>query len=462
MHAALRRLAWLVIVLGLNGLACNLDPAPVTPPTPAPQPVFCRDIVELDRPPRPADPVLYERAIIDYLSGGGAPTGLEGVLRDWGAITDQVGTVRATTDLTQDGYLDVVATFQTGPEGSPPAPGWLLVLACDRSGPAPTFRVAYGQATTPGADTGIPQVILLGDMTGDGQPELAFFVEHCPALACFREPAILTWDAGSGAFRSLTGSFEQYYHYRDPYGEIIRGFPLAGFEIADRTGDGPQEFTVIEGYLSQREAGPHRPATYIFAWNGSEYANPVVLYEPSLYLIHALRDADRMLTGGDLPEAIRLYTAALHDGEPVQAEPNGENPAAEATSPALSPWGGLIPTEETLQAEENTLNAYARYRLVLAYTADGAAEQARQTLRALQAELPWRLDDLPSYFTRLAEVFLSTYQSAPAGVDPLNMACLQVKAYAGRDLRPAYDYLSDPSYFGPALGDYTLDDLCPF
>ncbi len=462
MHTALRRLAWLVILLGLNGLACNLDPAPVTPATPIPQPVFCRDIADIPAPPRPADPVLYEAAIIDYLSSGGAPTGLEGVLRDWGAITDQAGTVRATTDLTQDGYLDVVVTFQNPTTaGESPAPGWLLVLACDRSDPAPTFRAVYGQATAPGADSGIPQVILLGDMTGDRQPELAFFVEHCAALACFREPAILTWEAGQGVFRSLTDTFEQYYRYRNPQGEIIRGFPLAGFEIADRTGDGPQEFTVIEGYLSQREAGPHRPATYIFAWNGTEYTDPVVLYEPSLYLIHALRDADRMLRGGDLPEAIRRYTAALHDGEPVEPDQAGEESTG-AITPALSPWGGLQPTEASLQAEETTLNAYARYRLVLAYTADNAIDQARQTLRELQVELPWRLDDVASYFTRLAEVFLSTYQSAPAGVDPLNMACIQVKGYAERDLRPAYNFLSDPVYFGPAQSNYTLDDLCPF
>ena len=186
-------------------------------------------------------------------------------------------------------------------------PGQLLVFGCDTSSGTPTYRTLYGQSTAPGTTTSMPQIIKLGDMTGDGQPEMAFYIERCTTLACFREPFIFTWDASRNGFRSLNNDFTAYYRYRDALGQIVPGFPLAGFEVQDLSGDGPQEFIVREGHITLREAGPHRPGTYIFTWNGTEYADPVVLYSPSGYLIHALRDADRLLKGGDLPEALRQY-----------------------------------------------------------------------------------------------------------------------------------------------------------
>lgn len=437
-----RLIAWLGTLLMGVMLACNMQQTPPPPPTSTPPPEFCHGFSDVTAYARPLTTVEYERRIADYLSAGGSPETLAAMLRQWDVIDDQHGSVNASQDFNQDGFLDVVVTLRFPTEITTlQPPGQMLVFSC--VSPSARYLAIYGLVTAQDGVTSMPQLVHLGDITGDGQPEIVFFTERCTTLACFRQPFILTWDPGDQIFRSLTNRFEEFYRYTDEQGARVHGFPFAGFEVRALAGNGPMEFIVQEGHISLREAGPHRPARYTWTWHGTEYTDPVVEYGESNYRIHALRDADRVLRAGDLPEAIRLYTNAYNNHE-------------------LITWGGIYPKQENHENEQAMLNAYNRYRLILAHAAarDG---QAQNLLTAMQRDIPWRTDSVPSYYTRLAELFLNSFLfGANPGVNPLHDACTTVKNVAVTQMPQTYQFLGDADYYGPALSDYTLDDLCPF
>ncbi len=434
------RVGWPVIMLALAVLACNIRQAPPPSPSPAPPPTFCRRFADIPLRPRPADAAAYQVAIADFLSDGGSPEALENMLRRWGVIDDQNGLVNADHDFDNDGFLDVVVALRHPPTGeAPQPPGQLLVFGCRNTDAR--YEILYGLASASDSATGMPQIGYLGDVTNDRLPEVFFYTERCTRLACFQEPYILSWHAGEGRFQPL-GEFEPAHPYLDDDGQPIPGFPFAQFRFEGLTGNGPAEFVVQEGHISQREAGPHRPARYIWTWRGAEYAHPIVEYDPSSYRIHALRDADRLLRVGDLDEAIRAYTEALLDR-------------------SLIPWGGPYPDPASYALEERMLDAYTRYRLVLAHAAAGDGE-AQPVFEIMQLLAPWPSDNPASPYTYLAQVFLQTLRNAE-GDDPLGQACAQVKRVAAApSFTPTYEFLGDPVYFGPTLGDYTVDDLCPY
>jgi hypothetical protein len=441
MGKSLRWIGWIVTLLAVAALACNMQRTPPPPPSPTPPPRFCRDFVSIPAYARPASPVEYENRIADYLSAGGSPEELAAMLREWGVL-DQYGVVNADNDFDLDRSLDVVVALRYPSEITAlQPPGQLLIFSC--FGQPLRYRTIYGLATAQDSPTSMPRVIHLGDITGDGQPEIVFYTERCTTLACFREPFILTWNPSENVFRSLSDRFDEFYYYTDENGARVPGFPFAGFEVRDLTGDGPDEFIVQEGDVSLREAGPYRPARYTWTWNGVEYADPVVEYGPSNYRIHALRDADRVLRAGDVDEAIRLYTDTYNNRD-------------------LIPWGGIYPKQENYDTEDAMLDAYNRYRLVLAHAAarDG---QAQNLLTALQRDLPWQLGNIPSYYTRLAEIFLNAFLFPAAdSADPLHDACTQVKSIAVTQMPQTFQFLGNRDYYGPALSNYTPDDLCPF
>ncbi len=437
-----RLVAWLGIVLTGVMLACNMQQTPPPPPTPTPPPDFCHAFSAVTPYARPVSTIEYEQRIAAYLSDGASPETLATMLRQWGVIDDQHGSVSAEQDFNLDGYLEVVVTlrYPTQTTALQP-PGQMLVFSCEN--PNARYHAVYGLSTAQDGTTSMPQIIHLGDITGDSQPDIVFYTERCTTLACFRQPFILTWEPNDQIFRSLTNRFAALYRYTDEAGARVHGFPFAGFEVRDLTGDGPLEFIVQEGHISLREAGPHRPARYTWTWHGVEYADPVVEYGASNYRIHALRDADRILRAGDLEEAIRLYTETYNNRE-------------------LITWGGIYPKQENHDNEQAMLDAYNRYRLILAHAAarDG---QAQDLLTALQRDIPWRTDSIPSYYTRLAEVFLNEFLfAANPGANPLHDACTIVKNLAVTQMPQTYQFLGNADYYGPALSDYTLDDLCPF
>lgn len=442
MHRALRPVGWLVLLSTLLGLACNMQQTPPPPPSPTPPPRFCREFVGIPDPPQPTAVVAYQQAIADFLSEGGSPDALETLLRRWGVIDDNRGTVNADYDFNSDGYRDVVISIRYPETTTLQPPGEMLVFGCQ--GPSGRYGVLHGLASAPEASTSFPQIGYLGDVTGDGRPEIFFYTERCTPVVCLQEPFILTWDPAADAFRTIHEQFTSLYHFTDDAGNILPGFPAAEFRFEDLTGDGPMEFIIEEWHTSSamREAGPIRQVRYTWTWNGSEYANPTRLASPSAFRIHAVREGDWLLQAGDVEEAIRAYNKTL-------------------TSRELVSWGGVNYSPENVAFEESMLDSYTRYRLVIAHAAARDGE-ARSELSTMQQLLPYTPGNVPSYYTRLAEIFLETFFSTGNNADPLSSACATIRDAAGRFFPESYTFLGDRAYFGSALDAYSVQDLCPF
>lgn len=467
MHRSTFNLLWTALMLLAVGAACHIATTPTPVPTPTPQ--FCREFVAIPDPVRPDSNqpyTIYQELIADYLSDGGSPDELERILRNWGLIDSDPNdpyapdTVSAADDLNGDNYKDIVVAFhypRTSTTMQPP--GQLLVFGCQASVDGVwRYSVLYGIATAPTATTSMPRLICIApedndcisDMNGDRQAEIAFYTEHCTTLACFRVPYIITWNAAAGNFRVLNEQFESLYRYTDENGQ---GFPNAGFRTR-AIGSGLREFIIDEGFIPNRQAGPQRPAIYTWTWRGAEFTQSTVDYLPTptaapagtptgepLYRIQLLREADLYLRGGDIEAAIDLYQRILDD----------------QTLPA---WGGIVRDEKNAADEENRLNNYTRYRLVLAHAAarDG---QDQAMLVIMRQQAAWDTEKPYTYYTRLAEIFLEVFYAPTTTGDPLQAACQAVRA-AAAVWSHTWEYLGDRTYFGPSVGTYSLEDLCPF
>ncbi|GAB4569063.1 MAG: hypothetical protein Kow0077_00970 [Anaerolineae bacterium] len=457
---------WLAGLLIFTALACNMQPQSAPIPTATPQPVWCLPHADaLPVPARPVDPASYQTVILDFLNQGGSPKDLLDMLRTWGVVDDDIGGhVDATHDLNRDYFIDVIVTLHSPLTAvTPQPPGQLLIFGC--SGADQRYRLLYGFASAAESSQGMPHFTYtiedalgfrttsnaIQDITADGLPELIFWVEQCTTLACFREPVIITWSPASGGFVRLSDPFEVMYTYVDALGRPVRGLPNAGVKLLYIGKNQPYNLVFTEGETAdqgpvRREYGPFRPSEHVWAWNGDRYTYLAVNPQPSPYLIHTLRDADRLLAIGDLDDAIALYSTAR-------------------TDPDLQTWGGVVQTEENHTSERERLTAYAAYRLVLAYAALGDGE-ANATLQQMQRERPWEQTDVASYYTLLASTFYNEFLSGGQSFDlafALRQACQRVQSVAQQPPLPlTYEYLGDTAYFGLLLGDYTLTDLCPF
>ncbi len=462
-------LGWIIGLVALTALACNMQPQPTPLPTarPAPQRCITYTGYRADTP-RPADPAAYQTVILDFLNRGGSPADLENLLRSWGVVDEQIGGhVDASHDLNEDYFYDVLVTLHYPiTAAAPQPPGQLLILGCN--GPNSRYQVLYGFASAPDTaqsmprlsytmqDTGGPiNTNAIRDITNDGLPEIIFYVEQCTRLACFREPIILTWGRSANTFLTLSDPFEVMYTYTDDLGRRVRGLPNAGIEIAAVGQNQPANVIIREGDpfagidpgVQVREYGPFRPVEHVWAWHGDRYIHTAVNPAESSYYIHILRDADRALRVNDFDDAIQLYQRGLTDA-------------------SVATWGGIFQNEQNHAAERERLDAYANYRLVLAHTAlrDGRAAQIVQNM---QATRPWQQTDIPSYYTLLATTFYNQFlavSTRDSAENALRLACQEVQNTIARApyLAITYDYLGDPDYFGPLIGAYTVTDLCPF
>lgn len=460
---------WILGIIAITALACNMQPQPTPQPSATPPPQYCLPFSGV-RPdyPRPDDPVAYQTVILEFLNNGGTPADLLTMLRSWGVVDDQIGGhVDPAHDLNEDYLLDILVTLHYPlTAAAPQPPGQLLIFGC--RGPNQRYEVLYGFASAPNSAYSMPKFSYsvqdvqgstvttnaIQDITRDGLPEIIFWVERCTRLACFREPIILTWGRSSASFITLSQPFDVMYTYVDEVGQRLRGLPNAGVTLVSAGQNQPYNVVIEEGEPfpdgaqnpQQREFGPFRPVSHVWTWHGDHYEHTAVNPKSSDYMIHILRDADTYLSVNDFDDAILTYNTAL-------------NPEVSRT------WGGIFVKPENELEERARLEAYARYRLVLAYTAlrDG---QAAQIVQRLQQDWPWQQTNIPSYYTLLATTFYNQFQAVSGQNtydNALRLACQEVRRVAANPpYTTAYEYLGDPDYFGPLIGEYTLNDLCPF
>jgi hypothetical protein len=174
------------------------------------------------------------------------------------------------------------------------------------------------------------------------------------------------------------------------------------------------------GIIGSVGAGPQRERREVFRWNGDRFTLYERKYDPSNYLYFKVVDANSLMRSDDLQRAISLYQAVLQD-------------------PSLE-LSGMRP------AERADLQAFSRFRLMVAYLMSSDKANAQQQLDALATTHP------PHIYYDVAKTFWDAYFPAAN----FAQACAAVTRLARANPAIA-DVLSG---FGYANPDLLPEDVC--
>jgi len=404
--------------------------AEITPTSPiAPEAARCPAPGQAALPQAAPAFVQLPETLLTYLSGGGPATILEATLRGWGAITEFGGLVRADRDFTGDGVPEVfVVALDPANAARSPQPGDVLIFGCDDG----DYRLLYRAGTA--QEVGSPLIVSADDLTGDGINDMVYASSACPAGNCLTTVSIIGWSPRLESFEPLVA-------------ETISQ-PYAGVRIEDSDGDTMPEVIVTVGSAAPLEAGPQRLRTLTYGFNGTLFALAGEQTAPAQFRIHVLHEADDLLVSRAYNDAVARYNTAINDT-------------------TLKSW--------QYPSEASYLSAYARFRLVVAYTLSDSWGQAQSTHDQLIADFTFPPTPVPEgqplipappgflpfddgrpgvAYARMANLFWTEVNASR----DVRRACASVIAYASSN-PAALDPLNS---FGTSNRTYSPRDLCPF
>jgi hypothetical protein len=164
------------------------------------------------------------------------------------------------------------------------------------------------------------ELIAIEDMTADGVADLVFSDFSCGAHTCFHTPVVWSWEGGDFVNRI----------------EDALQFPYPDFHLEDGA------LTVVSHGIGSVGAGPQRPVTTTLAWTGELVGITEETTAPPTYRYHAFVDGDLAFAAGDLAEAGALYRRVAQDE-------------------TLTAWGAMLSPEE----EHDALKALGQWREVI-------------------------------------------------------------------------------------------------
>lgn len=225
--------------------------------------------------------------------------------------------------------------------------------------------------------------------------------------------------------------------------------------------DGYTEYVVYEGsgvMDSYRYTIPWREEKTYFRWNGEEFANYRVVYAPPEYRFQAVQDGDRALLYGEISKALDFYRQVIYSDTLGWWSPDRERFFEEVywkTWPNDSP----TPVPPVPDPDEyDNLAAYARFKLMVAYIAQGWQADAKLMYDHLQRLYPD--GKAGQAYAEMASMFWSQYEKSR----DLAAGCQAAIQYASSH--------PDSIYYYPTGGDgYQVNRiryskkphyLCPF
>ncbi len=379
-------------------------------PTATPTPIsICppQNLAAVWTPPAQFDG--YPQAIRAYLSQGGDTANLLTILRQASSINDKWGGV-LSIDLSGDGepetIVSIIDPFSLDQSAGPS--GMLLIYGCEDR------QVALWHSNIAARPNPLPRIVQTGNfITAPRGNQIAVQTESCGANTCFEKFDVLGWD-GQSIVSLLAEPLE---------------LPAGQYQLVQTDADTPLEIEAQKGINSSIGAGPQRTEKQLWDWNGAQYVKVKTEVLPVEYRIHAIYEADDAFTAGDYQKAIDWYSRVLTDD-------------------TLKDW--LTENGGVNAHDQDTLKAYARFRLLLIGLLRGDANAGDQ-LQALTTEYP---DGSPVHQTQqMAQLLWDKYQATKNWAE----TCAAVDAFANDQ----YQIVDDLGLFGYANRMYTSDDMCP-
>lgn len=266
-----------------------------------------------------------------------------------------------------------------------------------------------------------PRIVALIDMTGDGRPELITNEPMCGANTCFDNYRVLGWrDGGLVDLQAVQNS-------SDVAGGVSPiSISYSDVRFADTNDDGLPDLIIHGGTLGSAGSGVVRPRTEIWRWDGAAVSLEQTVLDPTNYRHLILYEANDLMAGGDLDEALRLYEATIND-------------------PALNSDGfPLLHTPDQVYAD---VSAFAAFRLILIDLLQGNNARAGDRLAWLESLYP----------DSAAAGAAATLVSGWSGPENAGALCASIEAELLTRENPA-GALADMGYGNPALG---AEDFCP-
>lgn len=364
-----------------------------------------------------ADLGEFETLVKQYLNALNTPWGLAELINlQKVTMAGQEKNYRAWTtwqDLTGDGVAEV-ALWLYQPESDSSS---LLIFGCKDGAYKTIFK------KTPYA-----ALIAVKDMNRNGLPEVVFSERDC-TVGCLTYFYLLEWD---------DNAFVNQSQVSEPpcYGPCtITG----SAQVKDLNRDGWDELEVVDEPPLLN--GPGRSQIQIWAWDGNLYSLLERKYTEPKYRIHALYAGDEAAAAGLYDEAWSYYQRVIF-------EP-GLLPARSWAPNKLPDWDSA----ETLE-ERQVLSAYARYRIMHLFLAQGYGSDAGVVYGYLQAKFPPGI--MGHVYVEMATQLWEGYRASGS----LATACTSVIEYAEAHPLETLAVLGKDVY-GANNRDYQPEDICP-
>ncbi|MCB9436371.1 MAG: hypothetical protein H6673_05170 [Anaerolineales bacterium] len=389
--------------------------------------------------------------VLDYLNAGGDPEALQDIFDQLASGVDYQGYTVQWGNVMGDDSPELLIHAYTNTQSAPQS-GFMMVYTCVEQAYRVYQAATYSTETGP---IGAVGVFAIQDVTGDEQAEIIVStVSTRPDIFWLISRLYIVWHWDGEAFVMITP-------FQSPEGYPSIGAGLLSnngtLTIADTDGD-----TIPDMFIetaASRHGDPlrwsrlNRGQVAWYQWDGESIQYRCAHYAPpTVYRIHALLDANSALSCNDVEGAIvslqqmieddSLLTWTPLDNRCAGCHPDRYPELWEKARQELEAEG--LPLDDS--SRDDTLRAYAYYRLALIHLWQGDTEAATVDYATLQAIYP----DYP--YTRLAARFREIYDG------DYDAACtaLREMAVAEGIQTPLVDYR-----FTDSGGNIPYDVLCP-
>lgn len=435
---------WMLLVT-LLGLSSSQSIPPTCVPLASPLPALELTLEDMQ---------TYEAfapLVLDYLNAGGDPEVLQGIFSQLASGLDYQGYMVQWENVIGDEVAELLIHAYTNTQLAPQS-GFTMVYTCIDQAYTVYQAATYATETGPMGGVG---VVAIQDVTGDEQAEIIVStVSTRPDVFWLISRLYVAWYWDGEAFVMITP-------FQSPEGYPSFGAGLlsnnGSLTIEDTDGDTiPEMF--IETAASQH-GNPlywsrlNRGQVAWYEWDGAAIQYRCTYYAPPpVYRIHALLDANAALSCNDVEGAIASLRQMIEDDSLLTWTPLDNRCAGCHPERYPELWAAA---RQELEAEglplddpfrDDTLRAYAYYRMVLIHLWQGNSEAAVADYATLHAVYP----DFP--YTRLAAYLLATYTG---DYDAACTAIREIARVEGIDT-PLVDYR-----FTDSGGDIPYDSLCP-